>query len=195
MGVRSSKKGLVYGVGINDANYKVSWYENGKKKMCKYYKMWQRILERCYSIKYQTRNPTYKGCSVSPKWLVFSCFRDWLEKQNWEGKEPDKDLLSIGNRLYSEDTVVFIDHKTNSFINRSNYLEAGFVGTSFDKDSGKYKSSCNNPFTGKLENLGRFQTQEEAHLAWKARKHELACMLADLQDDHRVAEALRKRFK
>jgi len=34
----------------------------------------------------------------------------------------------------------------------------------------------------------------DAHLAWKQQKHEYACLLADLQEDSRVADALRQRY-
>ena len=69
-----SKK-LVYGVGINDADYVVKKFEtigyvNGKIKrklvwICPYYSAWTSMLVRCYSTKYQDRCPTYKGCSAS----------------------------------------------------------------------------------------------------------------------------------
>ena len=75
---------LVYGAGINDADYvvvKLGTIEvNGVRKRkrvwyCPYYRVWTHMLERCYSDKYQDRKPTYKGCSVSEEWLRFSNFR------------------------------------------------------------------------------------------------------------------------
>jgi hypothetical protein len=39
-----------------------------------------------------------------------------------------------------------------------------------------------------------FPTELEAHKAWQARKHELACMLADLQTDDRIASRLREMY-
>ena len=109
-------KRLVYGVGINDADYVVQkWetigYVNGKQKqkliwICPYYSAWKSMLKRCYSSKYQDKRPTYKGCSVSDEWLTFSVFKVWMEKQDWEGKQLDKDLLFEGNKIYSADTCV-----------------------------------------------------------------------------------------
>ena len=92
---------LVCGVGINDADYAVvEWetigYVNGKQNQkrvweCPYYKVWGSMLKRCYSDKYQERYQTYKGCTVSEEWLTFSNFKNWMEKQDWEGKHLDKE--------------------------------------------------------------------------------------------------------
>jgi hypothetical protein len=59
---------------------------------------------------------------------------------------------------------------------------------------GRFRSYCGNPFTGKVEHLGYFNNPEDAHEAWRQRKHELACRYADEQADERVAKALRERF-
>ena len=115
---------LVHGVGINDADYEVTRYEyvivDGRKKqkriwICPYYQTWKGMLGRCYSTKYQDTRPTYKGCSVSEEWLTFSNFRAWMEKQDWEGMQLDKDLLFEGNKVYSAETCVFITREVNSF--------------------------------------------------------------------------------
>jgi len=102
-------KKLVYGVGINDADYVTQkWetisYVNGKQKQnlvweCHYYRTWCGMLMRCYSAKHQERNPTYKGCSVSEEWLRFSNFKSWMERQDFEGMQLDKDLLFEGNKV------------------------------------------------------------------------------------------------
>ena len=107
---------LVYGVGINDADYVVQKFEtigyvSGKKKQkrvwrCPYYRVWTHMLERCYDVKRQERQPTYKDCSVSTEWLTFSVFKSWMEKQDFEGKQLDKDLLIEGNKIYSAETCV-----------------------------------------------------------------------------------------
>lgn len=53
---------------------------------------------------------------------------------------------------------------------------------------------CGNPFTGERGYLGLFSTPEEAHEAWRKRKHELAQLVADTESDMRVVEALKKRY-
>lgn len=68
------------------------------------------------------------------------------------------------------------------------------IGVSKNKRTGKYLSCVSNPFTGKGEMLGKFDTELEAHLAWKARKHELACQLAELETDPRIVKVLQTRY-
>lgn len=206
--MKSKKLGkpkLVYGVGINDANYVVVKYETisyveGKRKrkliwICPYYRAWGNMLKRCYSTKYQDKKPTYKDCSVSEWWLRFSNFKSWMECQDWEGKQLDKDLLFEGNKVYSVDTCVFVTPLVNSFTtDRSNSRGEWLIGVYWNKEKNKFMSSCRNPFTKKGENLGYFTCEREAHKAWLKRKLELACELAAIQTDERIAKALIERY-
>ena len=196
---------LVYGVGINDADYVVERKEtisgvNGERKQklvwyCPYFRTWKGMLQRCYSIAYQDRKPTYKGCSVSTEWLTFSNFKSWMEKQQWEGGQLDKDLLFEGNKIYSSATCVFVTQMVNSFINDSGASRGEWlIGVNWDKDRKKFLSRCCNPFSGKQENLGRFDCEQEAHQAWQVRKIELTHLLAAEQEDPRVSKALIDRY-
>ena len=188
-------RNLIQGVGVNDADYVVNPTIDGARVMCLYYKAWVHMLERCYDEKYQERKPTYKGCTVYPEWLYFMNFRRWMEKQDWQGKALDKDLLVEGNKVYSANTCVFVDQMTNSFTTDCGRARGEYpIGVYFHKPLGKFQAQCSNPFTKKKEKLGYFTCPNEAHLVWKARKHELADQLADLQTDVRVAEALRTRY-
>ena len=51
-----------------------------------------------------------------------------------------------------------------------------------------------NPLTEKPEHLGYFLTPEDAHEAWRKRKHELAQLVAAKESDPRIVEALKKRY-
>ena len=73
------------------------------------------MLQRCYSESHLVRQPTYKGCSVCEEWLTFSNFKSWMEQQDWEGKQLDKDLLVYKNKIYSPETCVFVSSVINSF--------------------------------------------------------------------------------
>lgn len=191
------KTKLVYGVGVNDADYPVTRKENGKRVwICPYYKTWAGMLERGYSGKYKKRYPTYEGVTVCVEWHSFMNFRSWMETQDWEGKELDKDILVQGNKVYSLDACVFVDGGVNSFLLDSAATRGEWpIGVCWHEQSQKFQSNCSNPFTKKMEYLGLFHCPQEAHHAWKKRKHELACQLADIQTDERVAEALRIRYK
>lgn len=93
---------LVYGVGVDDLDYpKKKLLPNGKYSFCPYYQRWRGMIRRCYSKAQLGKNPNYEGCTVCDEWLTFSNFKSWMEKQDWEGKELDKDLLVRGNKVYS----------------------------------------------------------------------------------------------
>ena len=77
---------LVYGVGFNDKTRPV--FVDGKS--VKEYKSWQNMLKRCFSEKYQTLYPTYKGCNVSDNFLNYSYFYDWCQGQIGFGKVDEK---------------------------------------------------------------------------------------------------------
>lgn len=189
------KRTLVHGFGINDANYNVMSRINGCQVMCPFYRRWANVLERCYSEKCQAKHQTYIGCTVCDEWLTFSNFKSWMEKQDWRGKQIDKDLLVKGNKIYSPDTCVLVDAMTNKFTTDCGAARGAWpIGVSFCKRSKKFLSQCCNPFSRKREFLGYFACQQQAHEAWKRRKNELACQLADMQTDQRVADALRVRY-
>ena len=195
---------LVYGVGINDADYVVKNFEsievNGKRKQklvweCPYYRAWCNMLQRCYSTKFQERKPTYKGCSVSDEWLRFSNFKMWMERQDWECKHLDKDLLLKGNKVYSAETCVFVTGEVNTFtLDRGASRGEWLIGVSLNRGASKFESQCSNPFTKKSEYLGLFDSEIEAHQEWLKRKLEFATLLAAEQTDGRVAKALIERY-
>jgi len=196
----------VSGVGINDANYIVQMKEElgsvgGKRKrgvvwICPFYQRWSNLIRRCYSEKEQKRGPSYIGCTVCEEWKHFSNFKAWMETQDWEGNELDKDILVRGNKVYSPETCVFVSSTVNTFLLDCSVRRGEHpIGVYWDRDNEKFKAQCSNPFTRKNENLGRFLSSAEAHNAWLTRKLELAKLLAAEQDDPRVAKALVERYE
>jgi hypothetical protein len=188
----------VFGIATNDADYQARVYNDRKIIwMCPYYLKWRNMLQRCYSPTEQKRNPTYIGCTVCEEWLLFSNFRSWMETQDWEGKDLDKDILFIGNKVYSPEACVFIHERVNSFT-LDRVFDSGDhpLGVRLDRASGRFVARCSNPFTLRREHLGYFNCSNEAHQAWKRRKNELAIQLADSSyvDDIRVANALKVRY-
>jgi len=207
---------LVYGVGINDADYvtqlkQTTGFCDGKQKQkllksCKIYQSWKDMLRRCYSPAFQQKYPSYKECTVCTEWLRFSNFKAWMDTQDWQGKHLDKDILLPGNKLYSPTTCVFVTQKVNKFlIDRKaarGLLPLG-VYHAKRKDmvnelTKPYMSQLNNG-QGKTRYLGMFSTPEEAHQAWLASKLELAKSLAseilDEGGDPRIAQALIDRYE
>lgn len=153
------------------------------------------MLKRSYCDKYKIKYPTYKYCIVYEGWYLFSNFKKWMEQQDWEGKQLDKDLLVRGNKVYSPETCLFVSAQVNKFLlesdaNRGEYM----IGCYWDKQHSKFTAVCMNPFTKLRERVGFFGEELEAHQAWLKRKLEHAYTLAALQTDERVAKALIDRY-
>lgn len=192
--VRDHTQVRTYGVGINDAGYVViektrKGRGSGNKTKCPFWTKWVSMLERCYS---KQMSKSYANTRVCEEWLTFSKFKAWMETQDWEGKHLDKDLLGDGS-YYSPETCCFLSKEVNGFLVGCNKPFSSKVGK-----SGKYQARCMNPFSEDKEDgryLGLFKTPEEAYAAWKAKKDEYACLLAVLEEDPRVAEGLRRKFK
>ena len=194
------KKPTVFGVGINDADYNITkqGVVDGVTKIvwnCPYYITWYSMIRRCYSDVALKHRPTYKGCKVSEEWLTFSNFRSWMSQQDWEGKQLDKDVLILGNKLYSSDTCVFVTMQVNVFLtDRRNDRGSFLIGVCKEVNDKKFRVFCNNPFTGKQEHIGYFSSEIEGHEAWLSKKLEHAYALAAIQTDPRVAKALIERY-
>lgn len=194
-------KKLIYGVALNDADYIVTKSKDidGKSVKtwrCDYYYTWLNVLKRCLSESFKRKNEAYKDCSICDEWLVFSNFKSWMENQNWKGKHLDKDLLSNGSKIYSPETCLFVSSQVNSFVKINNYKNSDLpIGVSFHKQRGKYRASI--VINRKQEHIGLFDSPNEAHNAWKARKLELAIELANSEfvTDERVRKALIARYQ
>lgn len=188
---------LVFGVGINDADYAVM-SKAGRAIIwrCPFYQAWYNMLQRCHSEKRHLRNPTYSGCTTSPEWLRFSNFRKWMHSQGWQGNHLDKDLLYPGNKHYSALTCVFISPQLNKFLCDSAAIRGDWpIGVCWAKREEKFLSRCCDPFDGgKHKFLGYFDCPKLAHHAWRIAKHGHALTYANMQTDPRIAEALRTRY-
>ena len=195
-----SKNKLVCGFGVNDSDYQLHRFElaDGKYKrvwICPFYQAWRDLITRAYSPGFHARRPTYKGCSVSESWRLFSDFKAWMERQPWEGMSLDKDLLVAGNKVYGPESCVFISKALNNFLGGCARSRGQFlIGVSWHIRTGSFRADCMNPFTGHQESLGHFDSEVLAHAAWLSRKHQHACRYADMQADDRVAQALRTRY-
>lgn len=183
--------GIVCGIGVNNASYKVTKYVDGKKEYCPFYTAWKSMLSRCYNKNIKGRKPAYDGCTVCEEWLLFSNFKAWMEKQDWKAKQLDKDLLVKGNKMYSPDACAFVCQTTNAFLtNRAAMRGKYLIGVTYRKNLGKYVAACRNPFDKKSCYIGVFDTEMDAHQAWKSKKIEYAKKLSVMQSDERVANAL-----
>ena len=192
----------VCGVGINDADYPVAKWESrgitkGKRSrkllwICPFYRTWFNMIQRCYNEDYKTKHQTYKDCVVCEDWLIFSKFKTWMEQQDWNNKQLDKDLLIRDNKVYSPENCVFVSSEVNLFITESNAIRGLYpIGVCLLR--GRFRAQIN--LNGNKKIVGTFKTPEDAHKAWLEAKLELAKEIAARQTDERVAKALIERYE
>ena len=159
----------VCGVGISGTKYPITI--DGVKT--KEYGLWQSMLRRCYSDTCKKKQPTYEGCEVSENFKSYEYFYEWCNKQigfTVEGFELDKDLLVKGNKVYSENTCIFIPREINTLLvkrkaSRGKYL----IGVYWSNTSKTFIARVKKN-KGKSEWLGSFKTELEAFEAYKQAK-------------------------
>ena len=124
---------LVYGVGYNSSK-REGFPTKSNGKILKCYDAWRRMLQRCYDIQYKIEHPTYEGVTCCDGWKDYQNFAKWWYSQpnHDKGFELDKDLLVIGNKLYSPETCCLLPMEINKTLNTR-----GSVSTWREKD-GKF---------------------------------------------------------
>lgn len=166
---------LVFGVGKLDVHPVIN-----KGVKLRAYRVWFGMLKRCYG-KGTAFKSEYQGCSVDDHWHQFSNFQQFYDKNYFEGAELDKDLLYLGNKVYSKDRCVFIPPFLNAFITvrppRNNNLPIGVYQVS---NSRKYQSEIQ--VNGERKYLGIFEDPHEAHSAWFNEKLKMATSYKELCD-------------
>ena len=159
----------VHGVGVTGTKYQITVDD----VITKEYVLWQSMLKRCYSDKYQKKHPTYEGCEVSDNFKSYEYFYEWCHNQigfDNEGWHLDKDLLIKSNKIYNESTCVFIPQEINSLLIKSNTSRGEYlIGVCWDKAKNAFKAQVNKN-KGKSEHLGLFTTEIEAFNAYKTAK-------------------------
>ena len=167
--VKDSYSPSVYGIGVLGTKYPSTI--NGVHT--KEYVLWKSMLQRCYSDTYQKKYPTYDGCEVSDNFKSYEYFYEWCHKQTGFGNESwhlDKDLLIKGNKVYNEDSCVFIPSEINSLLVKSTTSRGEYlIGVHWSKTNKAFVAKINKN-KGKQEYLGSFATELEALNAYRTAK-------------------------
>lgn len=89
------------------------------------YKKWRWMLLRCYNPNELEKEPSYIGCNVCNEWMNFQNFAQWIQdnKYQCDNLELDKDLLILGNKLYSPDTCCLLPHEINFAVSNCTSIE------------------------------------------------------------------------
>lgn len=166
-------RGLIQGVGINDANYPYRKQEliDGKYKIvwqCPIHSMWKDLLRRCFNERYKEEKPCYKEVTCCEEWLLFSNFKKWVDSQGSlydvdnTVKHLDKDLLNPTNKLYSPNNCLLVSRKVNNFfLDGKSSSTTGVRGVTFKSDINIYHVFCKDPFDRSSKFLGKVYTAEE----------------------------------
>jgi hypothetical protein len=178
----ASNRKTTHGVGINDAPFVTKLRINGKNSVHPALIAWQSMIKRAYSSKFHETDQSYIGVSVCEMWHKFSSFLPWWKDNHVEGWELDKDILSDA-RHYCPASCLYIPSWLNMFINDHRAARGEWPIGAYKRPSGRFGAHCNNTVSGKCEWLGTYDCPEVAHLAWKARKLEIADELKVRMDE------------
>ena len=190
--VKDSYSPSVYGVGILGTKYPSK--VNGV--LTKEYVLWRGMLKRCYSDVYKKRYPTYEGCKVSNKFKNYEYFYEWCHKQigfDVKGWHLDKDLLIKGNKVYSEDSCIFIPSEINLLLVKNTASRGEHLIGVYWHNKRKAFEARVRKNKGKQEYLGLFKTEIEAFNTYKIAKESFVKEQANKfksQIDPRAYEAL-----
>lgn len=167
---------MVQGIGYKGSKYPTA---TGKIHL-REYNLWGGMLLRCIK-KYWDKYPTYEGVTCSENFKYYAFFYEWCQTQkgfnskdiNGKSWQLDKDLLIKGNKLYSEDTCVFVPLRINQLlVKRTNHRGEHPIGVKMCSDKKSFEASCSIT-TNKRQYLGHFKTAYEAFLAYKTFKEAL----------------------
>lgn len=154
--------------------YGIAWIGEGEyltkenNRPTKVYTCWLHLIERCCVERKSNVYPAYYGkCEVCDEWLEFQTFAKWYFKNHYdlpnnERLHLDKDILFVGNKLYSPKTCLLVPQRINMlFMNRPN--KRG-LPNGIRKCKKGYVAEYNH------KELGIYNTVEEAFLAHATEK-------------------------
>ncbi len=189
--IRDNEAFPVYKVGVMDIPNELRRGQPAPKE----YSIWNGIRQRCYNENIRSINPTYKNVEMSDNFKLYSYFKDWCGSQigfDQEGWELDKDLLSKGCKIYSEDTCVFVPAEINCALPSSKKVRGSFPqGVIYNCTKTRYRARIQRG--DEWESLGTYDTSEEAFYAYKPVKESHIKSLSEKWKDKidtRVYEAL-----
>lgn len=157
-------------------------------KIKRAYDVWQHMIKRCYND-HSKRYCRYggRGVKVCEEWHNFQNFEKWYNENYYEIKgeiiELDKDILIKNNKIYSQNTCLFVPQKINTIFIKSNSTRGDLpIGVSYiSHTTKKYVANCS--IHNVLKHLGFYDTPEEAFRAYKTAKESYIKQVADEYKD------------
>lgn len=176
--------------------YARTYKEDGKTILTLEASYHHNMMTRATNENYKLKFPTYKDVSVSENFKNFKFFAEWCNNQVGFGELGwvlDKDTLIEGNKIYSENTCLFIPALINNYFVKRSKLRDLPTGVSWSQSENCYKVYCAN-LNGKNKTLGRFSDIEEASEVYRSYKNGLASILLDKYADE-IDTRLRLKLK
>lgn len=168
-----------------DGKWKSSWVVTENGVSTQYHTMawrsWRGLVNRCKAGGHvQRKRPAYIGCVNH--FADFQEFAEWCTHQDGYGHKDefgrhfhlDKDLISLGNKIYSKDLCCFVPSAINkilAFPSRRSH-ESLPLGCYFHQRLRKYGACIGE--NGRSRHLGYFLNPIEAHQAWLIEKAKAA---------------------
>lgn len=191
--IRDNEAFPVYVVGVMDIPNELRRYHPVPKE----YSIWNGIRQRCYNENTRDKLPTYKDVEMSENFKFYSYFKEWCNQQvgfNEDGWQLDKDILSKGVKLYSEDTCCFVPPEINYLILKADRIRGKYpIGVYHDTSKIHKRFSARVSKNGKHKRFGSYLTPEEAFAVYKREKEKYIKEVANKWKDKidpRVYEAL-----
>lgn len=134
--------------------------------------VWRAMRDRCNPTgSKQQKYSRYVGCLMSSNFKDFNYFAEWCQCQigyALPDYDLDKDILVTGNKLYSEETCVFVPQTLNTFFISCNASRGDLPRGVYSKN-GKFAAMIS--INGKRKTLGSsYATPEIAYNAYKVAK-------------------------
>lgn len=185
---RKAGVNLLYGIGFNSGKYPC-WFEGKRQKE---YAIWQDMLLRCTKECWENK-PSYTNVTCSDNFKNYDYFYEWCQEQiGFNNKAEagirvawhlDKDLLSKGNKVYSEDTCVFLPKTINLLLVKRDRSRGKYpLGVSWHSPMKKLRAKCC-VGGGVQELIGYYDTELEAFLAYKTFKESYIKQVAEQYKD------------
>lgn len=155
------------------------WKSREKGKKTPAYACWESMIRRVYRPPSNSRCKAYRDVVVDEIWHNFQNFANWFSEQpnaDKEGFDLDKDLLVMGNKVYSPRYCSFVPRAINRLMTTS-------VSTRGDLPTGVSRKGKRFGVKLSVENtiirLGSYDTLEEAYEVYIKHKTASVRMLAD----------------
>lgn len=147
------------------------------------YMLWAQMLQRSFCQKWKQKHPSYKDVTCCDEWLSFANFFEWANKEvDYSGKpigfELDKDVLSVGSKVYSPATCSFLPRFINTLLTGGSKIRSEWpVGVCYNKRGRNFLAQIG--CFGTQRSLGNYGTAEEAFQVYKKAKESYVKVVAD----------------